>query len=151
MNSMMRKELDQSVLCWLATASPDGMPNVSPKEIFTGYGRDGIVIADIASPMSVRNIRVNPKVCVSFIDIFRQRGFKVAGMARIIDPDQGDFQRYGFGLIAKAGDAFAIRHVIVVTIQHIARIQAPSYLLFPGRSDEEVMRETYLAYGVQKI
>lgn len=149
MSDTMQVELDRSVLCWLATASADGAPNVSPKEIFAGFGQDTIVIADIASPVSVRNIRANPKVCVSFIDIFRQRGFKASGMARIIAPDEEGFSRYGADLIEKAGSDFPIRHLILVSVQHIARIKAPSYLLFPDRTEDERMREAYRTYGVQ--
>ena len=67
----------KSVLCWLATADAKGQPNVSPKEIFTFYGAEFLLIANIASPSSVRNIAANPLVCVSFIDIFVQKGFKV--------------------------------------------------------------------------
>ncbi|MCB0658923.1 MAG: pyridoxamine 5'-phosphate oxidase family protein, partial [Saprospiraceae bacterium] len=31
LTSDVKKYLDRSVLCWLATISPDGSPNVSPK------------------------------------------------------------------------------------------------------------------------
>ncbi|HEX9869830.1 MAG TPA: pyridoxamine 5'-phosphate oxidase family protein, partial [Candidatus Tectomicrobia bacterium] len=67
------------MLCWLATVSERGVPNVTPKEIFTHHGDDHIVIADIASSHSVRNVRAHPQVCVSFVDVFRQRGFKITG------------------------------------------------------------------------
>ena len=60
----------KSVLCWLATADAQGQPNVSPKEIFAIYDSANMLIANIASPTSVRNIESNPRVCVSFIDIF---------------------------------------------------------------------------------
>ncbi|MEL6255795.1 MAG: pyridoxamine 5'-phosphate oxidase family protein [Bacteroidota bacterium] len=49
--------IDRSVLCWLATSSAENFPNVSPKEIFAFYGSDKIIIANIASPQSIRNIR----------------------------------------------------------------------------------------------
>lgn len=149
MNQTMQSELDRSVLCWLATVSANGMPNVSPKEIFGRYGEDVIVIANIASPVSVHNIRANPKVCVSFVDIFRQRGFKASGTARIIAPDENDFRLYGADLLEKAGSDFPIRHVIQVNVRNVARIMAPSYLIFPDRTEEERMREAYRAYGVK--
>ncbi|MBO6514874.1 MAG: pyridoxamine 5'-phosphate oxidase family protein, partial [Phycisphaerales bacterium] len=52
--------ITESVLCWLATASPDATPSVSPKEIFKPYNNDSIIIANIASPNSARNIKANP-------------------------------------------------------------------------------------------
>jgi uncharacterized protein len=72
------------VLCWLATVDAAGVPNVSPKAIFDHYNDDRIIIADIASSDCVRNIQAHPAVCVSFIDVFRQRGFKMIGQATII-------------------------------------------------------------------
>jgi len=63
-------EADTAVLCWLATVDPTGTPNVTPKEIFAFYGDGHLVIADIASSNSVRNIRSHPSVCVSLSMFF---------------------------------------------------------------------------------
>jgi hypothetical protein len=41
-------------LCWLATVSPENVPNVSPEEVFNYYGTDKIMIAKIAPPESVK-------------------------------------------------------------------------------------------------
>ena len=65
----IRKSIERSVLCWLATASKEGTPNVSPKEAFTMFGEDAIIIANIASPQTIKNIHENRKVCLSFIDV----------------------------------------------------------------------------------
>jgi uncharacterized protein len=70
MNDIMQLHIDKVVLCWLATVNAHGAPNVSPKEIFALYDTQTFIIADIRSPNSVRNIIQNPKVCISFIDIF---------------------------------------------------------------------------------
>jgi predicted pyridoxine 5'-phosphate oxidase superfamily flavin-nucleotide-binding protein len=44
------KGIDKSVLCWLATVSEDLIPNVLPKEIFTYFGEDNIIMA-ISPPL----------------------------------------------------------------------------------------------------
>ena len=80
----IKKYIDQSVLCWLATVSKDGIPNVSPKEIFTYLDNEHLGIAHIASPNSIRNIKANPNVCVSFVEIFVQKGYKLRGKVEII-------------------------------------------------------------------
>ena len=74
----IKKSMDSSVLCWLATVSSEGTPNVSPKEVFT-YFKDEIIIANIASPQTLKNIKENALVCISFIDILIQKGFKLKG------------------------------------------------------------------------
>lgn len=98
-NDAMRTDIANSVLCWLATVDADGTPNVTPKKIFSSFGDDRIVVADIAFSNTVRNIRAHPAVCVSFIDVFRQRGFKVTGQAVIIGPDDTDFSIVGARLL----------------------------------------------------
>ena len=80
----VKKSIDKCVLCWLATISSDGIPNVSPKEIFTYFGEEEIIIANIASPQTVKNIKIHNEVCVSFIDILIQKGYQVKGKAEII-------------------------------------------------------------------
>lgn len=149
LNDAVRTDMDQAVLCWLATVSSDGTPNVSPKEIFAPHGESGIVIADIASPISVRHARSNPKVCVSFIDIFRQRGFKITGEATVHGSEDVEFAALVDKLLPKAGGAFEIKHVFHIRIGRVARIWAPSYTVFPERSEEERMEGAFRAYGVR--
>lgn len=145
----LRTDVAGSVLCWLATADAEGRPNVSPKEIFAIHGEDSLVIADIASPVSVANIRANPQVCASFVDVFRQHGFKVEGMAQLVERGEPEFQSFAADLLTMAGPDFPIRAVIVIAIEKVSRIWAPSYRLFPERTLEERMRAAYDTYGVE--
>jgi len=148
-NDAFREDLGRSVLCWLATIGPEGAPNVSPKEIFALFDEETLVVADIASPNTVRNIQANPRVCVSFIDIFRQKGFKVEGEAAILPRGTPGFETFGRPLLAMAGSDFPVRNVIRIGIARVSRIWAPSYNLFPERAEEERMRSAYAAYGVE--
>jgi len=147
-NQAMRTDIENSVLCWLATVDQDGTPNVTPKEIFSCHGDDRIVVADIASTNTVRNIRSHPSVCVSFIDVFRQRGFKVVGSAIVIGSEEPDFPVVGADLLRMAGSDFPIRHLISIQIERVSRIWAPSYTLFPDRTEGERMQSAYETYGV---
>lgn len=145
------KETEQAILCWLATVDARNRPNVSPKEIYAETGTNRLVIADIASARSVRNIRGNPAVCISLIDVFLQRGRKLEGMAEIISPDHRDFATVSAPLLEKTGGAFPIRHVISVGVERTSPILAPSYLFFPNRSEAELRADAYRTYGVQPI
>lgn len=148
-NDAMRADMNNAVLCWLATVDADGVPNVTPKEIFAAHGDDTILIADIASANSVRNATGHPKVCVSFVDVFRQKGFKVVGTARVIAPDDADFERMSAPLRVLTGGAFSIKHVIAVSMDKVSRIWAPSYGLFPERSEADLMEAAYRTYKVR--
>jgi len=149
LDATIRRELDRAVLCWVATVGADALPNVSPKEIFLAGEGDRLLIADIASPTTVRNVVVNPQVCVSFIDVFLQRGFKLIGEARTVGPRDDEFERWAAPLRRKAGPHFRIRGVILVDVHRAHRIWAPSYALFPERSDDERRAEAYRTYGVR--
>lgn len=140
----------RSVLCWLATADAEGQPNVSPKEIHAVFDAKHLVIANIASPTSVRNIDRNPRVCVSFIDVFVQKGFKVVGMARNVRPSEPGFDAWAAPLAARAGPRFPLHSVIVVEALAIEAILAPSYRLYPADTTEPgQIRSAMRRYGVQ--
>lgn len=141
------KYIDQSVLCWLATTSPDLQPTVSPKEIFTHYGEDKIIIANIASPQSARNIRLNNKVCVSFIDILVQKGYQLYGTAQIIDPTSPDYPEKEQRLTAMTGGIFPFTTIFVITISRARPIIAPRYTLFPATQEEAQIASARKAYG----
>ncbi|MBB5515032.1 hypothetical protein FHS89_001042 [Rubricella aquisinus] len=144
----VRASIEASVLCWLATMGEDGFPNVSPKEMFLAQG-NSILIGNIASPRTRANILATPQVCVSFVDVFAQKGFKVKGVATLHVGGSDGFARLSPSLIDMAGPNFPLRDVIEVVPTHIAPIIAPSYTLVPDRPDDERRAMTYAAYGVR--
>jgi uncharacterized protein len=146
----VQNSAERSVLCWLATVDGNGQPNVSPKEIFAVFDAEHLVIANIASPTSVRNIQINPLVCVSFIDVFVQKGFKVAGTARNVPRQAAEFSRWAAPLKLKAGLRFPIHSVLVVRATAIDAILAPSYRLYAAETTEQSQVASAMrAYGVQ--
>lgn len=141
----------RSVLCWLASVGSDGQPNVSPKEIYAVFDDSHIVIANIASPASVRNTRHSAKVCLSFVDIFVQKGFKIHGLAENIDRQHPDFPSWAAPLLRKTGTRFPIHSVIVVRATAVEPIVAPSYKLYPDDTTEQgQIAAACLTYGVVK-
>ena len=146
----VQESANRSVLCWLATVDANGQPNVSPKEIFSVFDEDHLVIANIASPASVRNIELNARVCVSFVDVFVQKGFKVLGNARNVTREEAEYSRWAAPLEKKAGPRFPIRSVFVVRVVGIEPIIAPSYRLYPHETNEQSQVLSALrTYGVR--
>ena len=132
----IKKYIDQSALCWLATVSKDGIPNVSPKEIFTYLDDEHIGIAHIASPNSLRNIKANPNVCVSFVEVFVQKGYKLVGRAEIIQRTHPDFEKKAAKILAMAGPNFPVKALLYIKILKIGTILAPSYMMYPEKTTE---------------
>jgi len=104
-----------AILCWLATANQHGQPNVSPKEVWTFKDDQTLIIANIASPNSVKNIEENPLVGVSFIDIFLQKGQKLKGKAEIIKKGNPNFKESYDLLFAIAGEDYPFSSIISVS------------------------------------
>ncbi|CZF83255.1 Pyridoxamine 5'-phosphate oxidase [Grimontia celer] len=146
----IKEYADKSVLCWLATVDEGLMPNVSPKELFAALDNETLLIANVASPVSEKNIQVNNKVCVSFIDVFEQRGFKVKGTARVIDAASAEWKGYLAELRKLADERYPIKNIFEVKIESSARIIAPSYFLFPETTAESQVESALTTYKVRR-
>ncbi|MGB5497496.1 MAG: pyridoxamine 5'-phosphate oxidase family protein [Maribacter sp.] len=143
----IKEYIDNSVLCWLATVSAENIPNVSPKEIFNSYGTDEIIIANIASPQTVRNIKQNENVCVSFIDILVQKGFQIKGKAEIIKKSDSEFLKREKTLTEMTGGKFPFATITKITIGKVKSIVAPSYMLYPETTETEQIENAKKTYG----
>lgn len=140
----IKKYVNQSVLCWLATSSTDNLPNVSPKELFHFHGDANIIIANIASPNTIKNILENNKVCVSFIDVLVQKGYQLKGTAEIIKKNNPDFNNIAQPLLEMAGDKYPFGSIISIHVESAKPILAPSYLLYPDTTTEAGQIESAL-------
>ena len=143
----IKDAIHSSVLCWLATSSSDHIPNVSPKEIFTYYKDDKIIIANIASPQSVKNIKRNEKVCVSFIDILVQKGFQLKGKARIVSKENAGFTDMEQILLQMTEGKFPFSSIIEISITSAKPIIAPRYILYPETTEKEQIESAKKTYG----
>ena len=143
----LKKYIDKSVLCWLATSSIDNKPNVSPKEIFNYYGKNTLIIANIASPQSIKNIKKNKNVSVSFIDVLVQKGFQLKGTAEIIVKSDTDFKSMENVLLKMTEGEFPFSSIIKIKIEHTEPIIAPSYLFYPQTTEDEQVKNARKSYG----
>lgn len=148
----VRRAIDESVLCWLATVDGEGAPNVSPKEMFCAFGERHVVIANIMSAGSARNLRGNPQVCVSFVEVFKQKGFKLRGTARYLKASDADFEERARPLRKMAGERFPFKTLFEIEVTAVEPIVAPSYRLYPDEVTERSQTQSGLAtYRVREL
>lgn len=140
------KYINSSVLCWLATVSKDGIPNVSPKEIFSSYNNDSIIIANIASPQSLKNIAKNSNVCISFIDILVQKGYQLKGKGKIITNKNSNFGEMKLILEEMTQGLFPFDEIFKIKITSYKKIIAPKYILFPNTTEEAQIKSAINQY-----
>jgi hypothetical protein len=127
----------------------EGQPNVSPKEVWAIADDEHVVIAHIASPISARNIAQHPQVCLSFVDVFVQKGFKLLGRAREVRAGNTEFATWAKPLLAMVGQRFTIQSVLVVHVTSVSAIVAPSYRFYPNETTEASQVESAMrVYGM---
>ncbi|MFM6999997.1 MAG: pyridoxamine 5'-phosphate oxidase family protein [Limnohabitans sp.] len=149
LTAAVRDSARRSVLCWLATVDADGQPNVSPKEVWAIADDRHVVVANIASPVTARNMAQQPKVCLSFVDVFVQKGFKLQGVAHELPANTPEFSDWAAPLQAMVGQRFTIQSVLVIRVTSVAPIVAPSYRFYPDETTEASQVDAALqAYGV---
>ena len=149
LNNEIKNCINKSVLCWLATADKNNFPNVSPKEMFTFEGDSTLLIAHIASPNSIKNIKENPQVCVSILDIFVQKGYQIKGIATIIDEKDANFKSKAQLIIDLFGTDFPFKSLINIEVIKVKPIIAPSYILFPDTTEQSRIDNAMKAYNVR--
>ena len=148
----VRETARRSVLCWLATVDADGQPNVSPKEVWAIADDQHVVVAHIASPVSARNIAKQPQVCLSFVDVFVQKGYKLLGLAREVRANDPKFFEWVAPLQAMVGQRFVIQSVLVIRVTSVVTIVAPSYRFYPYETTEvSQVASAMRTYGVQSL
>ena len=148
LDSKVRQAIKESVLCWLATSNIDNQPNVSPKEMFTWHGNNTVIIANIASPEFIENIKANSLVCVSFINIFVQKGYKIKGVARIVNSGDKDYSEKKNTLTSLYTDQFPIKSIIEVLVKEVSEIIAPSYFLYKDITEQAQVKNSMKNYNV---
>ena len=129
MNLQIQSE--QIVLLWLATSNNLGEPNVPPKELFLFKGRNKLIIANIASPKSLMNILENPNVCVTGIDIWKQKEIQCRGKSKTLSPQNKRFKKVEQQFRSLNKGKLRIQQFIEIQITQLKEIEALSYFYYP--------------------
>jgi predicted pyridoxine 5'-phosphate oxidase superfamily flavin-nucleotide-binding protein len=94
----------------------------------------------------------HPQVCLSFVDVFVQKGFKLLGTAREVRAGNAEFSTWAKPLLAMVGQRFTIQSVLVVHVKSVAAIVAPSYRFYPDDTTEaSQVASAMRAYKVQAV
>ncbi len=86
---------------------------------------------------------------MSFVDIFVQKGFKIKGMATLIDRNEACFEAEAKLLTDLFTDRFPIKSVLEIKVTSVDKIQAPGYFLFPGTTEQSQIESAMRTYRVK--
>jgi len=120
-----RQLVDEQQLGFVATVSPDGTPNLSPKGTTAVLDADHLAFADIRSPQTVANLRANPAIEINVVDALTRKGFRFKGTARIVD-DGPELERL-LDFYRRRGSTSEKRCIVVVKVEKTAPLISPAY------------------------
>ena len=130
----MKRVVDEQRLGFVATVCPDGTPNLSPKGTTAVWDDDHLVFANIRSPGTLANLRLNANVELNVVDPFVRKGYRFKGVATILE--SGPLYDQLLAFYRDRGSQNAIREIVVIRVQTALPIDSPAYDL--GLTEDEV-------------
>lgn len=124
----MQRVVREQRLGFVATVTPDGRPNLSPKGTTIVWDERHLMFADIASPGTIENLAANPNIEINIVDPILRKGYRFRGRATVHVDDDGYEQ--GLALLRTVGSTTPrerIRSIVVVEIDEAAPLVSPAY------------------------
>ena len=133
-SSEIKNFLNSQKLGYVATVSPDGKPNISPKGTIISWTSDLLAFANIRSPDTMSNLKINSAMEINVIDPLSRKGYLFIGTGKIIKdtPLFDEIVTY----YRNSGIQSPINSVVLVTVSSVSEVTSPLYDL--GKSESEI-------------
>ena len=133
-SSEIKGFLNSQKLGYVATVSPDGKPNISPKGTIISWTSDLLAFANIRSPDTMSNLKINSAMEINVIDPLSRKGYLFIGTGKIIkdSPLFDEIVTY----YRNSGIQSPINSVVLVTVSSVSEVTSPLYDL--GKSESEI-------------
>jgi uncharacterized protein len=132
----MKRVVREQSLAFVATVSPDGSPNLSPKGTITVWDDDHLVFADIASPNTIANLEHNGEIELNIVDPVVRKGYRFRGRASVIRSGPEFDEALQFLVRTRGTDTSRVRAVAMIEVERAAALISPSYM--GGATEQEV-------------
>src|SRR5690349_13869392 len=110
----MKRIVDEQHLAFVATVCPDGTPNVSPKGTTRAWDDDHLIFANIRSPGTIANLRVNPSIELNVVDPIVRKGYRFKGVGTVLE--SGEMFERAVAWYQTLGPGFTIREFVLVKV-----------------------------------
>jgi hypothetical protein len=135
----MRAIICSAHLCFAATVTPEGRPNVSPKGTIRVWDESHLFFLDIASPGTRANLILNACMELNVVDQLSRRGYRFSGQAAL--HDNGDiFERAVEMVLAEANSTYKVASVVLLELECAEPLVSPGYWHV---ADENAMRASW--------
>src|SRR4030081_2519239 len=123
----MRAVTQAAHLCFAATVTPEGRPNVSPKGTIRVWDDTHLFFLDIASPGRGANLAHTPWLELNVVEQLSRRGYRFAGPAELHFPGSPVFAEgvrlvYGGGPPPPPATA-----VVLLAVERAVPLLSPAY------------------------
>jgi predicted pyridoxine 5'-phosphate oxidase superfamily flavin-nucleotide-binding protein len=105
-------------LAWVATASLDGMPNVTPKGSLKLLDEHHVLFADLFSLKTRRNLLENKKVAVTVVDPGTGKGYQIKGTAEVTSSGPL-FEETSKEMKAVPKALPPVKHLVTITVESV--------------------------------
>ena len=135
----MKSVISTQRLCFAATVTPEGKPNLSPKGTIRVYNDDTIFFCDLGSPNTRKNLETNPYMEINVVDILSRRGYRFYGKATVVT--SSDILKIAVGILKGEGEfKYSVNAVVMLKVEKAAPLISPGYMHV---KDEWEMRDIY--------
>ena len=114
-------------LCFAATVSPDGRPNLSPKGTIRVWDDEHLFFLDIASPVTVRNLRSAPWIELNVVDQLSRRGYRFRGTTTLHVAGDPVFDAAVARVLEEEGVAYPVDTVVLIRVEEARPVWSPGY------------------------
>jgi len=122
----MRAVIRSAHLCFAATVTPEGRPNLSPKGTIRVWDDRHVFFLDIASPGTRANLLVNPWMELNVVDQLSRRGYRFFGPANL--HLAGDlFEKAVRMVVGEEKTAYAVTAVVMLEVERAEPLISPGY------------------------
>jgi hypothetical protein len=129
----MRAVIQSAHLCFAATVTADGRPNVSPKGTIRVWDDTRLFFLDIASPGTRANLAHSPWLELNVVDQISRRGYRFLGRAALHFPPTTIYAEGVRRVYDQTLPADPPAAVVLLTIDRAAPLLSPAY----WRGDDE--------------
>jgi len=140
LNDDMRAVIEAAHLCFAATVTADGRPNLSPKGTIRVWDDMHLFFLDIASPGTRENLTRSPWMEINVVEQLSRRGYRFLGRAEW-HGEGSEVYAEGMRRVFDATIANQpVPGVVLLSVERVAPLFSPAYWRM---SDENAIREIW--------
>jgi len=136
----MQAVIESARLCFVATVTPEGRPNLSPKGTIRVWDDAHLFFLDIASPGTRANLERNPWMEINVVDQISRRGYRFFGRAEVHLEESEFYQDAMRRLYGDGPREWNPPSVVLLTVERAAPLLSPAYWRMP---DEMAIRDMW--------